>query len=58
MSALGLLCNEFGSRRDLTGLLPCRHGIPMRLFVRYLRRFAMDLDQVHASDRDGILRPG
>lgn len=37
--------------------LPYRHGIPMRLFVRYLRRIAMDLDQVHSSDKDGILRP-
>lgn len=37
--------------------LPYRYGIPMRLFTRYLRRFSMDLDQVHASDKDDILRP-
>ena len=37
--------------------LSYEHGIPMRLFVRCLRRFSMDLDQVHASDKDGILRP-
>ncbi len=36
--------------------LPYRYGIPMRLFVRYLRRIAMDLDQVHVSDKDGILQ--
>ncbi len=37
--------------------LPYRYGIPMRLFTRYLRRFSMDLDQVHASDKEEILRP-
>jgi hypothetical protein len=37
--------------------LPFEHGIPMRLLVRCLRRFSMDLDQVHSSDKDGILQP-
>lgn len=34
------------------------HGVPMRLFVRYLRRFSMELDRIHAADQDGLLRPG
>ncbi len=51
------LDHDDGGRRLLLTqhALPYRHGIPMRLFVRYLRRIAMDLDQVHTSDKDGIL---
>jgi hypothetical protein len=37
--------------------LPCRNGIPMRLLVRCLRRFSMDLDMVHTTDKEGILKP-
>ncbi len=37
--------------------LPYEHGIPMRLFVRCLSRFSMELDRVHSSDKDRILRP-
>jgi len=50
--------DDAGRRLMLTHhQLPYRHGIPMRLFVRYLCRIAMDLDQVHVSDKDDILRP-
>ena len=36
--------------------LPYVHGVPLRLFVRYLRRFSMDLDHIHSFDRDSILK--
>lgn len=50
--------DDAGRRRMVARhALPYEHGIPMRLFVRCLRRFSMDLDQVHSSDKDGILRP-
>lgn len=56
--SLRLEQDDAGRRRLLaTHRLPYRHGIPMRLFVRYLRRFSTDLDQVHASDKEDILRP-
>ena len=42
---------RFIARHDLS----FAHGIPMRLFVRCLRRFSADLDQAHSSDKDGIL---
>ncbi|MEO0319006.1 MAG: hypothetical protein RL404_2683 [Pseudomonadota bacterium] len=38
--------------------LSYRHGIPMRLFTRYLRRFSMDLDRVYAFDKEGALKGG
>lgn len=51
--------HDDAGRRRLLAIhrLPYRHGIPMRLFVRVLRRFSMDLDQVHGSDKDDLLRP-
>ncbi len=36
--------------------LSCAHGIPMRLFTRYLRRFSSELDRVYAFDKDGVLK--
>ncbi len=32
------------------------HGIPMRLFTRYLRRFSSDLDRIYAFDKEGALK--
>ena len=32
------------------------HGIPMRLFTRYLRRFSSDLDRVYSFDKEGALK--
>ena len=50
--------DDAGRRRFVARhALSYEHGIPMRLFVRCLRRFSGDLDQVHASDKDGLLRP-
>lgn len=50
---------DSGRRRLIARhLLPYRHGVPMRLLVRYMRRFSMDMDRVHTLDRDSILRPG
>lgn len=55
---LQLETDDAGRRRLVARhALSYEHGIPMRLFVRCLRRFSADLDQVHASDKDGILRP-
>ena len=39
-------------------VLPFRHGMPVRLFVRYLSRFSRDLDLIYSLDPDDILRPG
>ena len=37
-------------------VLPFRHGLPIRLFVRYLGRFSRDLDLIYSMDSDGILK--
>jgi hypothetical protein len=39
-------------------VLPFRHGMPVRLFVRYLSRFSRDLDLIYSLDPDDILRSG
>jgi hypothetical protein len=39
-------------------VLPFRHGMPVRLFVRYLNRFSRDLDLIYSLDPDDILRSG
>lgn len=36
--------------------LPFANGIPIRLLVRYLRRFSADLDYIHTFDKEGILK--
>ncbi len=36
--------------------LSCAHGIPMRLFTRYLRRFSSELDRVYSFDKEGVLQ--
>ena len=38
--------------------LPYVHGIPMRLFTRYLRRFSGELDRVYTFDKEGALKGG
>lgn len=54
---LQLETDESGRRRLLARhQLSCANGVPMRLFVRCLRRFSMDLDQVLTSDKNGILQ--
>ena len=50
--------DEAGRRRLLARhALPYSHGVPMRLFVRYLNRFSMDFNNVHTLDKESILRP-
>ncbi len=36
--------------------LPFRHGLPIRLFVRYLGKFSRDLDLIYSMDSDDILK--
>lgn len=36
--------------------LPYDNGIPMRLFIRYLNRFSMDLAGVYSFDKESILK--
>lgn len=59
-SFVKLQLDEDSGRRRLIDRhkLSYAHGIPMRLFVRYLRRFSTELDQIHTSDQEGILQPG
>ena len=36
--------------------LPFENGIPIRLFVRFLKRFGSDLDMIHTMDKNDILK--
>jgi truncated hemoglobin YjbI len=36
--------------------LPFDNGIPMRLFIRYLHRFCMDLANVYSFDKESLLK--
>jgi len=36
--------------------LPFENGIPIRLFIKYLQKFAVDLAGVYAFDKDSILK--
>ena len=36
--------------------LPFDNGIPIRLFIKYLQKFAIDLADVYAFDKDSILK--
>jgi hypothetical protein len=36
--------------------LPYANGIPMRLFIRYLHRFCMDLAGVYSFDKESVLK--
>lgn len=54
---LKLEADDSGRRRLLARhQLSCANGIPMRLLVRCLRRFSMDLDHVLTADKGGILQ--